>query len=255
MAVIFYFSGSGNSLHAAQKAAAALADCRLESVGSYLRAPYPVEDDTVGIVFPVYCFALPPVVVQFVQALQANPQYCFGVATMGGNQGRAFKQLSELLAAKRITLNYAKTVLMPDNFFGVPHDKRSKMLQAAEVALETLQKDIAGRMNDINRVQENTLIKCFGGLTWWYLKNIIKVNALTVDAKKCVGCGICEQVCQLQNITLQDGKPVFGKNCGSCLGCVHWCPQSAISAGKIKVDGDKRYTHPEINLQTMRGDL
>ncbi len=254
MAVIFYLSGSGNSLYAAQKAAAALQDCRVESVGSYLRSPYDVEDEPIGIVFPVYCFAMPPVVARFVKELRANPRYCFGVATMGGNQGRALKELSELLTAKKITLNYARTILMPDNFFAVPQEKRNKMLQACEGTLKSMQHELGGRMEDSSEVKESMLIKVFGGAIWWYLNSVIKINALKLDAAKCVSCGVCEQVCSLQNISLSDGKPIFGKNCANCLACVHWCPQSAISAGKIKVDKVTRYTNPEINLQMMRGD-
>ena len=54
MAVIFYLSGSGNSLYAAQQLAEKLEDCRLETIGSYLRKPYAVKDEVVGIVSPVY---------------------------------------------------------------------------------------------------------------------------------------------------------------------------------------------------------
>ncbi|MBQ7317946.1 MAG: EFR1 family ferrodoxin [Phascolarctobacterium sp.] len=255
MAVIFYLSGSGNSLYAAQQIADDLQECRLETVGSYLRKPYPVTDEVVGIVCPVYCFALPPVVAKFLGALQAKPAYCFGVVTMGGNQGRALKQMSEALAAKRITLNYAQTVMMPDNFFGIPLEKRVKMLEAAEPSINQIAKDIADRKEAVAAVKEALLWKWFGtSASWWYLKNRLKFDNMTVDAAKCVGCGICQDVCQMQNITLVEGKPVFGNNCANCLGCFHWCPQSAISAGKLILDNSKRYVHPKINLQMMKGD-
>lgn len=255
MAVIFYLSGSGNSLYAAQQIADNLQECRLETVGSYLRKPYPVTDEVVGIVCPVYCFALPPVVAKFLEALQAKLAYCFGVVTMGGNQGRALKQMSGALATKRITLNYAQTVMMPDNFFGIPLEKRVKMLEAAEPSINQIAKDIADRKEAAAAVKEALLWKWFGtSASWWYLKNRLKFDNMTVDAAKCVGCGICQDVCQMQNITLVEGKPVFGNNCANCLGCFHWCPQSAISAGKLILDNSKRYVHPKINLQMMKGD-
>ena len=131
MAVIFYLSGSGNSLYAARQLAEKLEDCRLETIGSYLRKPYDVNDEVVGIVSPVYCFALPPMLAKFLEKLQAKPNYCFGVVTMGGNQGRALKQMSDALSAKKITLNYAQAVLMPDNFFGIPLDRKSTRLNSS----------------------------------------------------------------------------------------------------------------------------
>ena len=36
MSVIFYFSGTGNCLDVAKQAAAALQDCRLESISGYM---------------------------------------------------------------------------------------------------------------------------------------------------------------------------------------------------------------------------
>ena len=255
MAVIFYLSGSGNSLYAAQQIAEKLEECRLETIGSYLRKPYPVEDEAVGIVCPVYCFALPPVVAQFLEKIQAKPNYCFGVVTIGGNQGRALKQMREALNAKGVTLNYAQTVIMPDNFFGIPDEKRKEQLKAAEPTIAKFAEEIAQGKADVAAVKEAMLWKLFGtSASWWYLKNRLNFEKMTVDAAKCVGCGICADICQMKNITLVDGKPTFGTSCANCLGCVHWCPQSAISAGKLTVDNTRRYVNPNINLEMMKGD-
>ena len=99
------------------------------------------------------------------------------------------------------------------------------------------------------------LWKLFGtSASWWYLKNRLKFDNMTVDATKCVSCGICADICQMENITIVDGKPTFGTNCASCLGCFHWCPESAIRAGKLTLDNNKRYVNPNINLQMMKGE-
>ncbi len=255
MAVIFCLSGSGNSLYAARQLAEKLEDCRLETVGSYLRKPYDVKDEVVGIVSPVYCFALPPMMAKFLEKLKAKPNYCFGVVTMGGNQGRALKQMSDVLVAKKISLNYAQTVLMPDNFFGIPQEKRVEQLKAAEPVIAKIAEEVAERKTDVASVKEAMFWKLFGtSASWWYLKNRLKFDNMTVDATKCVSCGICAEVCQMENITMVDGNPTFGNNCASCLGCFHWCPQSAISAGKLTLDNNKRYVNPNINLQMMKGE-
>ena len=255
MAVVFYLSGSGNSLYAARQLAEKLEDCRLETIGSYLRKPYDVNDEVVGIVSPVYCFALPPMMARFLEKLQAKPNYCFGVVTMGGNQGRALKQMSDAWAAKKITLNYAQAVLMPDNFFGIPLEKRLEELKVAEPVIAKFAEEVVEGKADVASVKEAMLWKLFGtSASWWYLKNRLKFEEMTVDATKCVSCGICAEVCQMENITMVDGKPNFGNNCASCLGCFHWCPESAISAGKLTLDNNKRYVNPNINLQMMKGE-
>ena len=50
MAVIFYLSGTGNSLYAAKSIAQKLEQCRMEGITGYLKVPYEVQDEVVGIV-------------------------------------------------------------------------------------------------------------------------------------------------------------------------------------------------------------
>ena len=134
-------------------------------------------------------------------------------------------------------------------------EKRIEQLKAAEPTIVKFAEEIAQGKADVAAVKEAMLWKLFGtSASWWYLKNRLNFEKKTVDATKCVGCGICADICQMENITLVDGKPSFGNSCANCLGCVHWCPQSAISAGKLTLDNARRYVNPNINLAMMKGD-
>ena len=68
-----------------------------------------------------------------------------------------------------------------------------------------------------------------------------------VHAKKfyatndCISCGKCVKVCPLNNIRVEDGKPVWGKNCTHCMACICRCPKEAIEYGKHS-RGLTRYT-------------
>ena len=64
----------------------------------------------------------------------------------------------------------------------------------------------------------------------------------TTDA--CVGCGKCAKLCPLNNITLADGKPQWGKNCTQCMACICKCPTEAIEYG-TRSKGKPRYQCPE----------
>ena len=57
---------------------------------------------------------------------------------------------------------------------------------------------------------------------------------------QCVSCGKCAELCPLNNITLKDGKPVWGENCTHCMACICRCPVEAIEYGK-KSAGKPRY--------------
>ena len=48
---------------------------------------------------------------------------------------------------------------------------------------------------------------------------------------KCTGCGQCAARCPLNNITLREGKPVWGKHCTHCMACLCYCPEKTIEYG------------------------
>ena len=247
MAVIFYLSGSGNTLYAAQRAAQAWPGCRLESMGGYLRHPYNIEDERVGIFYPTYCFDAPPLVMQFLEKLQAQPRYCALITTMGGKEGLALYSCQQELLKKKLKVAYAQAIVMPDNFFKIPHTLREKLLTRSELLLTKLVTALQEERLDVEAINSTSFFKRkVTQISWWGLEHVVKLQQLQVDSERCIGCGLCEQICSVKNIHLEQGKPVFGNNCAHCLGCVHWCPQSAIRAGRIRVNEQSRYVHPRI---------
>lgn len=61
------------------------------------------------------------------------------------------------------------------------------------------------------------------------------VNARAyVDVERCVGCGICENVCRTGAIRVIDGvAQVDVKKCIGCGDCANVCPRNAISLKSI----------------------
>lgn len=55
-----------------------------------------------------------------------------------------------------------------------------------------------------------------------------------VNAKKCVHCNRCVNVCPQNNISIENGKYKFGHNCVLCMGCSFGCPKDAIKVGAFK---------------------
>ena len=64
-------------------------------------------------------------------------------------------------------------------------------------------------------------------------------------SEKCVGCEKCEALCPLNNITLVNDKPVWGRECTHCMACICYCPTSAIEYGKSSI-GRSRYNIESI---------
>ena len=65
--------------------------------------------------------------------------------------------------------------------------------------------------------------------------------------EKCIGCGKCVKLCPLNNISLQDHKPVWGNHCTHCMACIGNCPTEAIEYGTITQNKEKynfgKYRH------------
>ncbi|MDR1569692.1 MAG: 4Fe-4S binding protein [Oscillospiraceae bacterium] len=61
-----------------------------------------------------------------------------------------------------------------------------------------------------------------------YLEDVV---TLEMDAKKCVGCGRCIDVCPHRVLTVMDGKAnIVNKNrCIECGACALNCPVGALS--------------------------
>jgi heterodisulfide reductase subunit A len=67
-------------------------------------------------------------------------------------------------------------------------------------------------------------------------KDSVQISPLVsqVDAEKCIGCGLCDEICAFNAIILEDpeGKGYRAKNipasCKGCGLCAASCPQQAI---------------------------
>jgi len=56
-----------------------------------------------------------------------------------------------------------------------------------------------------------------------------------VDSEKCTGCGICEDVCPVDAIKVEDIAIVKPDMCTGCAVCVAQCPQNAIIITQQKI--------------------
>jgi ferredoxin len=74
-------------------------------------------------------------------------------------------------------------------------------------------------------------------------------NGILFNEEKCISCGICEKVCPVNNIQLENGTPIWKHNCEMCFACDEWCPHKAIHHwGKIE---GKNYHHPMVEINDI----
>lgn len=90
--IIFYFTGTGNSLQAAKIIAKQLENCTLQLVSTYDKLKIPAGYDRIVFIYPVYSGQPPRCMMEFTEKtdFSANPaSYYFQVASCGGTTGNS----------------------------------------------------------------------------------------------------------------------------------------------------------------------
>jgi ferredoxin len=246
--IVFYFTGTGNSLKAARDVAKNLEDCKVVSMTAY-KGDIPSDDfERIGFVFPVYAAGLPHYVGKFISETDFSAgknAYYFIMVTHGGDRGNSIPLANDLLNKKGIRLNAAFDIPMVDNYIIFdPRQNKDEALKAAQTGIDSACKTIL-RKEDTGIPKSNP---AFGpGLSAEALAGMDKNYRVS---ENCTGCGICSAVCPVKNITMENNRPLFNHRCEHCLACLHHCPERAINY-ENRTQNKERYINPEIRLEEI----
>ena len=140
--IIYYFTGTGNSLYLARQLGKQLGSCQIESMAEQP----PIQqvggpDESIGFVFPVHGWGPPRIVKQFVEKLDIRKEtYCFAIVNYMGLKLDTLGMLNDVLQQKGTKLAYGYGVKMPGNsiaYYGPPSpEKARKIIETANT--ETL---------------------------------------------------------------------------------------------------------------------
>ncbi|OPX62849.1 MULTISPECIES: EFR1 family ferrodoxin [unclassified Methanoregula] len=257
--VIYSFSGTGNSLAAAKKIAAALGETELvpiasleDTAGSVLPAA-----ERIGIVCPVYFSGLPLMVASFAERLEpGSAQYLFAVLTHGGGgESAALRQLDSILRQRKGRgLDAGFGVMMPGNYIMM---YESPMGQKQQEILAKADEEIAAIAASVSRMEKVALpSSLINRILYMLIYPWFRSHARTDDKKfsvtdACISCGTCVEVCPAKNIGLVDKKPVWKHRCELCCSCIHTCPVKAIQAG-ARTEKWGRYRNPDVTVAELK---
>ena len=249
--MILYFSGTGNSAHVANKLAEQLGDTAL-NLGYYIKNDIhkPIHSDRPWvIVVPTYGWQIPHVVKDWL--LQTELTGCrdaYFVMTCGDDIGNATKYNAILCEKKNWNHKGTARIVMPENYialFDAPDLETSKRIvrAASRVIKKTGDYILQGGNLPKSKITLKDKIKSGPVNTLFYRLYVKAKKFCTTES--CTGCGLCENLCPMNNITMKKGTPVWGKNCTHCMACICGCPMEAIEYGKVS-EGKPRYKCPEI---------
>lgn len=233
MNTIFCFSGTGNSLYAANKIAA-----EINAEVDNMKSGGECNADVIGMVFPVYFWGLPKTVERFLGDVRITNKsaYIFAVVTYGGFAVGVDGAVNELLKKQGVKLSYSAKVKMVENYLpGFKVNDSKALWQKTDSTLDRIISDIKRRA--VSRITPYTAVNRAVHKSYPPLKTDCG-KLFSVDG--CRQCTACVHVCPNNNITMENGSPKFGSNCELCMGCVHICPADAIDYNN-QTQGKKRY--------------
>lgn len=258
--MIYYFSGTGNSEWAARELGKAL-----DEEVTFIPYQNPLEaspkGETIGFVFPVYSWGVPPLVIDFINRLpesfvrdiQRQKKDVWVVMTCGDEVALAPEMIKGTLEGRGIEVKSIWSIILPNDYVLLPGFD----VDSREVEKEKLRK-APSRIKEIAEGLKSGYTKLDvvrGSLCWAKTKLVYPLfkrwgvsTGKWHSTESCVSCGLCVRNCPNSNIELdKSGRPEWGTNCCSCVACYHVCPRHAVEYGNItKKKG--QYLNPQKEL-------
>ncbi len=251
--MIFYFSGTGNSLHVAMAVRRRFGGVCVDMAKATADSEYTYtfeKGEAAVFVFPVYYGGLPYIVRDFIRDMdiQGETPEVVGIATCGTSPAACDRRFARAFGDKGITVRAFYDVKMPANYICL-YDPPIR-----EAALMTLKRsderirDVLDSMAYNHRkpyhsaigaeVQTRAMQAAMGAMS--------STRAFCVT-DKCISCGQCQRICPTRSISMQDGRPIWtSPTCLKCTACINRCPAEAINYGKVTVKRH-RYVHPDLH--------
>lgn len=244
--MILYFTGTGNSRHIAERVAEAIDEdllCINDKIKSGDHSPIEIKGRLI-FVTPTYAWRIPKIVEEWIRETEfPGASDTWFLMTCGGEIGNAAKYNMALCKDKGLYYMGTSQILMPENYiamFAVPDEKKSREIMTVGENRSDYMTGIICAEKPLPRPRNNEYDKFMSSvINPIFYKLFVKAKKFR-STDKCVSCGKCVSMCPLNNITLENGRPVWGDNCTHCMACISYCPTEAIEYGRKSV-GKRRY--------------
>lgn len=250
----YYFSGTGNTFLVVEKMEKTFEKNGFDVELHRIEKSDPKKVNLhhiLGLAFPVAGLSTYPFVWDFIESLPSTDGTpIFMVDTLAGYSGGMVGPLHNKLKKRGYEPIGACEIKMPMNIFYIQSDEsRSKLIgKGIKKAEKYAQALVDGQANwGSFPVIPSVLCTLSRSLmSSWEWKSQQKWFGFHAEKSECNHCGICEQICPLNNIEMRE-YPVYKCKCQFCMRCVSFCPQNAIPC-KVNYKGK---THRAVKAKAF----
>lgn len=242
--MVLYFSGTGNSRYVAKKIAE-VSDDKIISINQRIKdSDYSSIESDRPLVFvgPVYAGRLPHIMDEYIRKVNfKGTKQAYFIVTCAATPWQTISYVEKMCKQKQFSLLGFNSVVMPQGYIAgggtQPKEVNDEILKKATPKIEKISETIRDKQI-LSKEQPGKAImsKILNPIMYSIM---ISAKGFTVT-DKCTGCGKCTERCPLNNVSIKNGKPSWGKACTHCMACIAGCPKEAIEYGK-KTQGKPRY--------------
>lgn len=244
-AVIFYFSGTGNTWYVSAELAGYLGQggiktgiYSIETVTPEQAAALVSESDLIGFGYPVHGSDLPRPMVRFIESLPSSDgkqAFVFCTQWLWSGDGAAIG--ASFLRKKGFKVQWGEHFLMPNNVtvsvIRLPYTNNKDRLKKVRDRASRKIKHFSGKLIEGKPFRHgfNPVAYLLGSIQRVPYRRVFDKlqNDIAVDEETCIDCGDCVDLCPTGNLYYADTKINVKGCCILCLRCYNFCPAAAIT--------------------------
>lgn len=245
--MIFYFTATGNCLYVAKE----VEENPLSIAQELKKDVLNYEDETIGIVAPVYGGELPQIVRRFLAKANFKTDYLYMILTYGMNDSVAGEWAYYYAKSQKVNIDYIHTLQMVDNYLPAFDMNEQKAMD------KQIDQHLKQIINEIQERKHGIPVPTQQGRELYEMASrrpsqINDGSQITINEDKCIGCGMCTLVCPIGNFDLKDKKAKRKwKQCEFCLACAHHCPRKAIYTSLSDKNPNARFINENVKISEI----
>ena len=241
MYMILYYSATGNTAYIARLIGEKIGDEILDLSGRIKNKDFSEihSDRPYVICVPVYVCEMPFFVRDWLKkAVLSGNRNVYFIFTSGGYAGISGSLARRIIRRKGMKYMGHAEFKMPRNYIAsnmYPELDSEEIFRRITVSRDRTS-EIAGSLLKGERLKARYVFLFEKIITIPFTPVWIKLRQSSKDfhtTGRCIGCGKCARICPVNNIRMENKRPVWIKNCAHCMACIGNCPVEAIEYGNI----------------------